>query len=988
MPKDPYRYSSAEAYLGKREVSSRSPVNAGPASPAESFPLGPKLPIESSDSSRARRPSLKSKTKASGPPSPTDSNSVADAPDGPLSARPISVEVAAANQAPRRSQLLVSDAISPKDSKRRIQNQSPELKIVQREEDATHGDKPISAGFLTGAPTPHPPLFGDDFTIVESSSTDLATGINSRQPGQILANDGEPYPRPQFLRPSSMGGARPTADTPSDIQNTSAEDQDLLIPPNGSQKIFYQMLSTRGRMQGSVFFRRPQESIWSASYCSIRIDSGSLKSEVEESKVLLETLIPDIRNCKTYCFHDKDSRAKAIQICSSTGKKEIQMRPQDRRELDAWFAAFLCWQPVRKGQRFQSIINQRIPKPFAIVTQYPRAEEAGRDGGIERPNTDEGDQIIEAGKATLIHRPGDVFDQQKPGSSRHSSSQGQSPFFLDQITTKVSCVLCNSCELSLQYSGSKGLSIIATVRLKELPRSAVQRVHRSVHGLDNVVALHPQYAPNVGASSCVRPIYLAFGSSTSFEVWFNLFRSCAVAEMYRAHLPSSDGVLANKQLDPAVEDPLSSFLFRIERSVMVRVMKASFNHTEITPGGTKSETELPDNKNSLARYFAEILLDGHVNAKSSITPNVNDPSWYESFGFGDLSSVLSTISVRIRRYGGPPGSDQATTSHHSVRPASSLSSLKGNSSVGEDMCGDICVDLSELDSVSDVERSWPMTDSKGGITGELLVKVAKSDEVVLVEDDYEEVLDVLHDLKNSLSLKICQRMPSNLMAFAGCFLNIFQASGIAVPWLMSLAEEEIQNVLRRSAHTLESSQQSSRSNQDREQDRPETSLIPQVSLLFRANTLFTKALDFFMKRIGQEYLEAAIGRKMRQIVSEDVDCEVDPNRLNAQTQEDLGAHWQHLIDYTKELWALIYGSASLCPEELRLIFQHIRSCAEARFGHIMPSVRYSSVSGFLFLRFFCPAIMNPQLFSLTDRTYTLQFLSAILSCNRTFICSH
>lgn len=49
---------------------------------------------------------------------------------------------------------------------------------------------------------------------------------------------------------------------------------------------------------------------------------------------------------------------------------------------------------------------------------------------------------------------------------------------------------------------------------------------------------------------------------------------------------------------------------------------------------------------------------------------------------------------------------------------------------------------------------------------------------------------------------------------------------------------------------------------------------------------------------------------------------------------------------------------------MRLLFRHIRSCAEDRYGDWIRTVSYSSVSGFLFLRFFCPAILNPKLFGL------------------------
>jgi hypothetical protein len=68
------------------------------------------------------------------------------------------------------------------------------------------------------------------------------------------------------------------------------------------------------------------------------------------------------------------------------------------------------------------------------------------------------------------------------------------------------------------------------------------------------------------------------------------------------------------------------------------------------------------------------------------------------------------------------------------------------------------------------------------------------------------------------------------------------------------------------------------------------------------------------------------------------------------------------------MWKSIHASASRCPSELRLIFRHIRACAEDRYGDYLRTVTYSSVSGFLFLRFFCPAILNPQLFGLLKGT--------------------
>jgi hypothetical protein len=64
------------------------------------------------------------------------------------------------------------------------------------------------------------------------------------------------------------------------------------------------------------------------------------------------------------------------------------------------------------------------------------------------------------------------------------------------------------------------------------------------------------------------------------------------------------------------------------------------------------------------------------------------------------------------------------------------------------------------------------------------------------------------------------------------------------------------------------------------------------------------------------------------------------------------------------VWKGILSAKHRCPIELRIIFRHIRACAEDRYGDFLRTVSYSSVSGFLFLRFFCPAVLNPKLFGL------------------------
>ena len=78
----------------------------------------------------------------------------------------------------------------------------------------------------------------------------------------------------------------------------------------------------------------------------------------------------------------------------------------------------------------------------------------------------------------------------------------------------------------------------------------------------------------------------------------------------------------------------------------------------------------------------------------------------------------------------------------------------------------------------------------------------------------------------------------------------------------------------------------------------------------------------------------------------------------------LQQNWDRLVPAIQRIWRSISDSAKECPAELRQVFRHIRACAEDRYGERMRSVSYTSISGFLFLRFFCPAVLNPRLFGL------------------------
>jgi hypothetical protein len=55
----------------------------------------------------------------------------------------------------------------------------------------------------------------------------------------------------------------------------------------------------------------------------------------------------------------------------------------------------------------------------------------------------------------------------------------------------------------------------------------------------------------------------------------------------------------------------------------------------------------------------------------------------------------------------------------------------------------------------------------------------------------------------------------------------------------------------------------------------------------------------------------------------------------------------------------------VCPSTFRNLFVYVKECVLNTFPD-KPPVVYAGISGFLFLRFFCPALLTPRSFAIID----------------------
>jgi hypothetical protein len=447
--------------------------------------------------------------------------------------------------------------------------------------------------------------------------------------------------------------------------------------------------------------------------------------------------------------------------------------------------------------------------------------------------------------------------------------------------------------------------------------------------------------------------------------------------------------------NPDLENMLATTttdMFRMERTMSIKIVEAKMFPTPTNTaaqdsglsGGHNRGAQMANNKPEMHGYYAEVLLDNETRGKTVVKFDGLTPLWSENFEFLDLPPVLSSASVIIKRR--PPNNAHAREKQESrlIHEAYGLTDDQhgGYSGLTFDVvCGKVEIVLQELEEEKEVEKWWPIVNMYNQRVGEVLIKTRIDEGVILMQRDYRSLSELLHRFTNGLTLQIAQMVPGELKKVSDCLLNIFQVSGKVSDWISALVEEEIDGIhketpisklrysRRLGSDATHDTLGTGSGNTDRElivRDLNKNATL-EANLLFRGNTLLTKSLDTHMRRVGKEYLEDSLGAKIREINEKEPDCEVDPSRVSSPQQLD--ANWKRLLTITQEVWKSIVAAKPRCPVELRVIFRHIRACAEDRYGDFLRSVCYSSVSGFLFLRFFCPAVLNPKLFGLLNGMY-------------------
>mmetsp|Transcript_13750 Transcript_13750/g.39113 ORF Transcript_13750/g.39113 Transcript_13750/m.39113 type:complete len:661 (-) Transcript_13750:66-2048(-) len=132
--------------------------------------------------------------------------------------------------------------------------------------------------------------------------------------------------------------------------------------------------------------------------------------------------------------------------------------------------------------------------------------------------------------------------------------------------------------------------------------------------------------------------------------------------------------------------------------------------------------------------------------------------------------------------------------------------------------------------------------------------------------------------------------------------------------------------------------------------------------LFRGNCIASKFMKAYSKLIGIPYLADTLQDLIDQVLANVGSYEVDPRKL--EEGQNMDENWVRLMEAGQNCLDAITESLDACPMEFRELSLYLLEEVQKKYPDYKNAVTF--VGGFIFLRFFCPAMVAPEGYRLVD----------------------
>ncbi|XP_026994157.2 ras GTPase-activating protein 1 isoform X1 [Tachysurus fulvidraco] len=241
--------------------------------------------------------------------------------------------------------------------------------------------------------------------------------------------------------------------------------------------------------------------------------------------------------------------------------------------------------------------------------------------------------------------------------------------------------------------------------------------------------------------------------------------------------------------------------------------------------------------------------------------------------------------------------------------------------------------LSRLQRGQMIDEWFPLSSHvplKGIEPGSLRVRARYSMEKIMPEEEYNEFKEVILQKDFHVIYALAHVCGQDRTLLASILLRIFRHEKAEAPLLRTLNDREI-------------------------------NVEDEATTLFRATTLASTLMEQYMKATATPFVHHALKDTILKVMDSKQSCELNPSKL--EKNEDVQLNLANLLTILSELVEKIFMAAEILPPTLRFIYGCLQKSVQQKWP-TNTTMRTRVVSGFVFLRLICPAILNPRMFNI------------------------